>query len=35
MSLNDDIFDIGDLGFDEDQKEQEAKIKDENPEKQK
>ena len=25
MSLNDDIFDIGDLGFDEDQKEQEVK----------
>ena len=35
MSLNDDIFDIGDLGFDEDQKEQATKIKDENPEKQK
>ena len=34
--MSEDIFDIGDLGFDDDeQKEQQTKIKDENPEKQK
>ena len=33
--MNDDIFDIGDLGFDDDQKETTNKIKDENPDKQK
>lgn len=34
--MNDgDIFDIGDLGFEEDQKNAQEQIKDENPEKQK
>ena len=33
--MNDDIFDIGDLGFDDEQKESTNQIKDENPEKQK
>jgi len=33
--MNDDIFDIGDLGFDEEPKNQQEQVKDENPEKQK
>jgi len=34
--MQDDIFDIGDLGFDDDeQKEKKVKVQDENPEKQK
>lgn len=33
--MNDDIFDIGDLGFDEDQKNKQDQVHDENPEKQK
>ena len=33
--MHEDIFDIGDLGFDEEPKNQQEQIKDENPEKQK
>ena len=33
--MNEDIFDIGDLGFDEDQKEKKEEVHDENPDKQK
>ena len=33
--MHDDIFDIGDLGFDEEPKDQQEQVKDENPEKQK